>query len=68
MSDSQKWYESRAVWGGIIVVVAMLARAGGYTVDAETQAGVLDYILEGVAALGGLASIWGRIKATKFIE
>ena len=68
MNDTQKWYESRAVWGGIIAVIAVLLQAGGITLDTETQVHLADYLFDGIAAVGGLLAIWGRISATKSIE
>ena len=68
MNESQKWYESRAVWGGIIAVAAVLLQAGGITLDADTQTRLVDYLFDGIAAVGGLLAIWGRITATKSIK
>lgn len=68
MEETKKWYTSRSVWGGIIVIGATVAGGCGYVVDEATQGQVLDYIMTGVTALGGLMAIVGRMKADKAIE
>ena len=67
MTEEKKWWQSKSVWGGIVVVAATVAGAFGYTVDGTTQAEITDLILAGVTAAGALAAIVGRVKATKTI-
>ena len=59
------WYESRAVWGGIVTAGAGIAGLAGYDVDKES----LTDILLGIGGLVGSAlAIWGRVQATRPIS
>jgi len=64
----KKWYESRAVWGGLIAVGAAAVGAFGIVVDTETQGQIADLIVVGVGSVGGLLAIYGRVKAAKPIK
>lgn len=66
--DSKSWYESKAVWGGLIAVASAAVGTFGVVVDADTQAQIADLIVVGVGAVGGLLAIYGRIKAGKSIK
>lgn len=65
---------SVGVWGGIIAVLAGGAGIFGYTVSAEDVTALSEYaqqiylLVTGVGGMiGGLAAIWGRIRASKKI-
>ena len=64
----KKWYESKAVWGGIITVGAAVAGALGIVVDVDTQGQIADLVTLALSAIGGLVAIYGRIKADKLIK
>lgn len=64
-ATTKKWYESKTIWGGIIALLAALAGAFGYAVDADTQASIIDLATVVGTGLGGLLAIFGRIKASK---
>ena len=66
--DEKAWYESKAVWGGLVAVGAAAAGTFGIAVDADTQGQIADLIVVGVGAVGGLLAIYGRIKAGKSIK
>ena len=68
MEESKKLYESKTVWGGVVVVLATVAGLFGFEVDSVVQAQIVDYILAAIAAGGGLFAIWGRAKANKTIK
>ena len=68
MEENKKLYESKTVWGGVIVVLATVAGLFGFEVDNTTQAQIVDYILAAVTAVGGLLAIWGRARASKTIK
>lgn len=72
------WFQSKAVWGGIVAVGAGVAGLFGHSVDADTQSAVADGAqqiassalnvytsLAGIA--GGAAAVYGRIKANSTI-
>jgi hypothetical protein len=67
MEENKKWYESKAVWGGLIAVGAAIVGGFGIDVDAATQGEIVDYIVVGVGAIGGLVAIIGRLQANKKI-
>ncbi|WP_295582246.1 hypothetical protein [uncultured Lamprocystis sp.] len=60
--EPKRWYESRGVIGGLMVVLAQLAQVIGYQVDA---AALTDLVLQGVALVGGLLALVGRVQATQ---
>lgn len=64
-ATTKKWYESKTIWGGIIALLAALAGAFGYAVDADTQASIIDLVTVVGTGVGGLLAIFGRIKASK---
>ena len=68
MEAAKKWYESRAVWGGIIVVAVAVLNTFGLMPEAAMQEDLIAYVTEIITALGGLLAIWGRLKADKSIE
>ncbi len=68
MEGEKKWWESRTVWGGLVAIGAAAATAAGYQVDGEIQEQIVEFILAGIAAVGGLVAVIGRVKATKVIK
>lgn len=69
MEDTtKKWYESRGVIGGIIVLAATIGGFFGYTVSAEEQNLLVELILALVTAAGGIVGICGRVRANKQIK
>lgn len=72
MSGSKKWYLSKTLWGGIIILASTILSYFGYSVsetDAETFVDALLSSIETVANLVGIILvIYGRIKATKVMK
>ena len=66
--ETKKWYDSLGVWGGAVVVGATIAGFFGYQIDEAAQAQIVDAIVAGVTAIGGLLAIIGRVKANKQIK
>jgi uncharacterized membrane protein HdeD (DUF308 family) len=61
------WWESKAVWGGVVALIAGILGVFGVAVSTAEQ-GLLVESLTGIAAaVGGLLAIYGRIKASKSI-
>ena len=64
MGETKKWYESKAVWGGIIAVVTA-------TINAILQQfgpnPTLELILNIITGIAGALGIYGRVKANKKI-
>jgi len=67
MEEGKKWFESRTVWAGIVVLFATAAGAFGFELDVAAQGEITEYIMAVVTAVGALVAIVGRVKATKTI-
>ena len=69
--EEEKWYQSRAIWGAIIALVAFALTFFGITISAEEQTTAIDLILQVATPMGALVAfiltLIGRIKATKKI-
>jgi hypothetical protein len=66
--DQKTWLKSRAVWGGIVAAVAGAAGLFGVTVTSEDQVTIVEAAVTISSLVGGLISIYGRIKASKKIK
>ena len=67
MEDNKAWWQSKAVWGGLVAVGSAVAGAFGISVDGATQEEIVSYIVVGAGAVGGLVAIYGRMRAEKKI-
>lgn len=68
MDGSKAWYTSKTVWGGIVAVGAGVAGVFGFTVAPADQEQIV-LAATGIAGIiGGLISIWGRVKASKAVK
>ncbi|WP_377287811.1 hypothetical protein [Rhizobium sp. SG2393] len=68
MPDMKNWYESKAVWGGIVAAGASLAGLLG--VDLPDGAGhdLVEALTALAGAIGGLVAVYGRISADKRLK
>lgn len=70
--ETKAWYQSKAVWGGIIAVVSGILGLFGKQIDKETQEFLSQSAVELSTAvmtiIGGIVAIYGRIKADKLIK
>lgn len=66
-TDFKSALASKAVWGGIIAVVAGIVGLWGYSVSPADQASIVDAVSSIAAGVGGAIAIIGRILATKKI-
>jgi len=64
----KKWYQSKAVWGGLIAVAAAIAGAFGYAVSPEEQASLVEAIVAIGGGVGGVLAVYGRVKADSYIK
>lgn len=64
MLDFKCWYESRAMWGGLVAVVSGVAAAYGYQLDPGEEKTLIDLLTAITASVGGLLALWGRFSAT----
>jgi len=71
MEDQERWWQSRAIWGGIIALLAFGATFFGLTVSVEEQATLVDLVIQVATPAGALVAfiltLVGRIGATKKI-
>lgn len=68
LTDNFKcWYQSRAMWGGLVAFLSGLAALWGYEVTPETQKAALDLITALTTIIGGALALYGRFKATHTI-
>jgi len=64
----KKWYQSKAVWGGLIAVAAAIAGAFGYAVSPEEQASLVEALVAIGGGVGGVLAVYGRVKADSYIK
>ena len=68
MDETKSWYMSKTVWGGLIAVAAGAAGAFGYTIAPDDQAQIVDAVVVVATVVGGLLSVFGRVKASKAVK
>ena len=68
MDQYKSLLASKTFWGGLAAVVAGVLGLFGYTFAGEDQEAVVLIGTSVAAAIGGLASIYGRIAASKQIK
>lgn len=66
--DTKSMLSSRAVWGGIIAVLAGIANIFGYALAPADQAVLVDTVTGVVGSVGGLIAVYGRVTATRQIR
>lgn len=64
----KSWYKSKAVWGNIVSLLAMLAGIFGVDVAPEDQAMIVETISRIVAGAGVLYAIYGRVTAKHLLS
>ena len=68
MNSSKPWYQSKTIWGGVVTVLAIVVNVVfKRAIDEHTQTQIVDTITGIAAGVGGLVSIYGRVKAEKSI-
>lgn len=67
MNDVKGFFESKAIWGGVIAFAAGVAGLLGYSVSDADAEQIVAYITGGASVAGGIYAIYGRIKASKRI-
>jgi hypothetical protein len=68
MNDTQPWYVSKGVWGGLVALIAAGAGLLHYTISPADQQSLIDALTAAGGALGSILAIYGRITATKQIS
>ncbi len=67
ITDVKPWYQSRAVWGSLVAIIAPLGMLVGLEIDSGFQVSLVDFLVLAGSAVGGAVALWGRLKATKTI-
>jgi hypothetical protein len=57
------WYQSRAMWGGLVALGGGIAGLYGYNITPEDQKTLIELLTALSAAIGGVVAIVGRIRA-----
>ncbi|MBX3568764.1 MAG: hypothetical protein KF914_11955 [Rhizobiaceae bacterium] len=68
MIETKPWYLSRTVWASLVAIVAAGLGMVGAPADAVADPALVDAILKVVAAIAGVVSLVGRLKATSRIK
>ena len=68
MGDTKSMLQSKAVWGSIVTILALIAGMFNLGVDLQTQDDIVNVIMVIVGVVGSIFSIYGRIRATKTIK
>ena len=66
--DSKYWWQSRAVWGGVIAIVAGIGPLVGVVLEPDTQNALIECLTGLFAAVGGLLALIGRLQASTTIQ
>lgn len=73
-ATTKPWWQSVGVWGSVVTIMASVAGLLGYSITPEDQLVIVSglnkaamIVTETVAFVGGLAALWGRIRASKLI-
>lgn len=71
MTGTEKWYQSRTLWGAGIALAAFALTWFGVTISPEEQATAIELVVAVATPVGALVAfiltLVGRIKATKTI-
>jgi hypothetical protein len=65
LGKPKPWWQSRGMWGALMVLVAQGAQMAGLEID---SAALTDAVLSGITLLGAVLAWWGRVKATRPIS
>ena len=68
MYNEKPWYQSKAILGSLVTIVALIAGGFNLNIDAQTQGEVVELVSVVVGVIGSVFAIYGRIKASKTIK
>ena len=66
--ESKPIWQSRTLWGVVVMVIAAVVDNFGYKIDGGEQVDLIDFITMAITAGAGLFAAYGRIIATKKIQ
>jgi len=65
LDGTKPWWQSRAVWGGIVAAAAGIASLFGVDID---QAKATEIAVSLAPLIGGALAVYGRVRASKPIR
>jgi len=68
MQEEKAWYQSKTILASIVTVIVLIAGAFNYSIDAQTQEGIVELVSVVVGVIGSVVAIYGRVKASKAIK
>ena len=68
MEDQKAWYMSKTILASIVTVIVLIAGAFNYSIDTQTQEGIVELATVIVGVVSSVVAIWGRVKASKTIK
>ncbi|HSV28624.1 MAG TPA: hypothetical protein VLL76_03670 [Candidatus Omnitrophota bacterium] len=66
--NGKPWYTSRAIWGGILAMLAPVLALAGYQVTEADQHEIINLLVAVAEAVAGMMAIVGRVGATSVIK
>lgn len=57
------WYQSRGIWGALVVIGASVAGIYGYEIKPDDQKQLVELLVSASTAAGGLVALIGRFQA-----
>ncbi|MEF2073839.1 hypothetical protein [Consotaella aegiceratis] len=61
--DAKKWYESKTIWGSLVVLGSCVLGLFGHEIDAASGEALTVALTNGAAAVGAVVAIVGRLSA-----
>jgi hypothetical protein len=68
MNGTKPWWQSKAVWGSIVALLAGAATLAGLKLDATLQDQLAELITGAANVVGGLLAWYGRAKAASALS
>ena len=63
MTETKPWYLSKTVWASAVAIIAGFLGMAGLPADVVSDPELVEAILKVVAAVAGVATLFGRLKA-----
>lgn len=67
MNDTKQWWQSKAIWGSLISIVAVGVGFTGHQISAADQQVLVDAVSTVIATGGQVYAIYGRMVASSKI-
>ncbi|MFQ5510091.1 MAG: hypothetical protein ACE5FN_12275 [Leptospirillia bacterium] len=64
MNGTKAWWQSRAVWGGLVAALAGIGGLFGLNLDEVSQGMIVDVAVQMATVAGALVAVIGRVRAT----